>query len=57
VRRGTITGAYMVTEQADGRAIISTDEDGEEVVVAVARNYDEAQAEAAYLRDQQEAKA
>jgi hypothetical protein len=57
MRRGTITGAYMVTEQADGRAIISTDEDGEEVVVMVVRNYDEAQAEAAYLRDQQEAKA
>ena len=42
MRRGTITGPYMVTEQADGRAIISTDEDGEEVVVMVVRNYDEA---------------
>lgn len=57
MRRGTIIGPYMVTEQGDGRAIISTDEDGEEVVVAVVRNYDEAQAEAAYLRDQQEAAA
>lgn len=55
MRRGTIIGPYMVTEQGDGRAIISTDEGGEEVVLMVVRNYDEALAEAAYLRDQQEA--
>jgi hypothetical protein len=57
MRRGTIIGPYMVTEQRDGRAIISTDEDAEEVVVAVARNYDDAMAEAAHMRDEREAAA
>lgn len=52
--RATIVGPYMITEQADGRATVSTADGGGEVVVVVARTYDEAQAEAAYLRDERE---
>lgn len=50
MRRGTIIGPYMVTEQSDGQATIAVDVEGDEVIILRCATYERAVIFAAKLR-------